>query len=768
MKIYLRSLLVVVLMALVGMTSFASGANVTLECPKYDPKGHLKATITAGSNPFEWVATITNSSNCKYDVGFASYKKYDNVLKNQELFSQVEAMQIGNGKTTLTLTAPQCATQLDVVFDATYNFVAATSGNSKYSQWMNKQVELDMVPMILPTFYSGAYGPHGQRYGTVSDGGADRLLAALHPAKLAFCVIEEPTEEPTEVPTEVPTEIVTEVPTEIVTEVPTEIVTEVPTEIVTEVPTEIVTEVPTEIVTEVPTEIVTEVPTEIVTEVPTEVVTEVPTEVVTEVPTEVVTEVPTEVVTEVPTEVVTEVPTEVVTEVPTEVVTEVPTEVVTEVPTEVVTEEPVCKPIDPQKDLWATIEFVSGNTYKAVIRNDGKCDYTVGFASYKKFNNNLEKQVLFSSVEGVAKPGITELTLEIPQCQAQLDVVYDASHNYEAYAGGTKGYNKWADKQAQLDMVPVILPSFYSDMYGPYGNTYSSAGRLLKALHTTTPFCVNEEPTEVPTEIVTEIPTEEPTEIVTDEPNACGQINPDQHIWASISHEGGNSYKATITNDSDCVYTVGFAAYEMSNDKLKDQVLFNSATTSIGRGTHTLTITAPQCKAQLDVVYDAIHNYEAARDGVASYSEYADDQAALDAVPVILNSFYSGIPFGDTYSEVGRLMKKLITDNPYCGVVVTEVPTEVPTEEPTDVATEVPTEIVTEVPTEVVTETPTDIVTEVPTQVTEQPTEVVTEVPTQVTEQPTEIVTEVPTQVTEQPTEVVTEEATEMATESDQ
>ncbi len=145
-------------------------------CPGLDPYAHLSAVIEPTGNPNEWRARIMNTSDCKYDVGFAGYKKPDNVQQNQVLHNSETRLQIMKGETIITLTIPACAVQLDVFFDASHLGV--------YNTYAGKQGQLDQVPLVLPAFATGLYGPYGNWYGP-------RLLAYKH-VYGPFCVEQPP------------------------------------------------------------------------------------------------------------------------------------------------------------------------------------------------------------------------------------------------------------------------------------------------------------------------------------------------------------------------------------------------------------------------------------------------------------------------------------------------------------------------------------------------------------------------------------------------
>ena len=100
------------------------------------------------TNPNLYHGIVTNSSRfCAYEVGMASYKKFDTNLNNQELFDSDPDDLWGDGSTIiqpgqtleLTVEAPICAAQIDVYFDASY--LGAYGFN---------QADLDLVPLTLP------------------------------------------------------------------------------------------------------------------------------------------------------------------------------------------------------------------------------------------------------------------------------------------------------------------------------------------------------------------------------------------------------------------------------------------------------------------------------------------------------------------------------------------------------------------------------------------------------------------------------------------
>ncbi|MGH3638416.1 MAG: hypothetical protein ACRDUX_05235 [Mycobacterium sp.] len=84
-------------------------------CSSTPPAGVLSATITTGGSSVQTVITNT-SSTCSYPVGLAIYKKYDEVIDNQELFNYRLGVVGPNSTLTLTVTPPPCKYQVDAFY----------------------------------------------------------------------------------------------------------------------------------------------------------------------------------------------------------------------------------------------------------------------------------------------------------------------------------------------------------------------------------------------------------------------------------------------------------------------------------------------------------------------------------------------------------------------------------------------------------------------------------------------------------------------------
>jgi|GEM_PF-2739608 len=167
-------------------------ANVIELCvTELDPENDLYGKIHPyGDNHYnydgtsEWKGVVENKSlTCTYIVGMAAYNKNGNgSLDNQTLYDSdpedydnstwgdgwdPEGIKVGPGETvTLRVTAPACATQLDLFYDASHYGV--------YNQY--DQDQADKVPLVLELFNQNREdwgGSYGNKYG-------QRLLHAKH------------------------------------------------------------------------------------------------------------------------------------------------------------------------------------------------------------------------------------------------------------------------------------------------------------------------------------------------------------------------------------------------------------------------------------------------------------------------------------------------------------------------------------------------------------------------------------------------------------
>ncbi len=168
-------------------------------------------------------------------------------------------------------------------------------------------------------------------------------------------------------------------------------------------------------------------------------------------------------------------------------------------------EQEVCEPQD-HLDAELRVDIENGTATSWITNSSSSCEYEVGMISYQMFDswaNDPYSQIPFDweppvgdlgtflgGVNGtsiiVPPGGEVNLTVDLPDCAAQVDVVFDANHLADS-----------VDQPTELDQVPLLLPAFYTNSYGPYGNRYggSLANRLLAATSThatdDVPYCVN-------------------------------------------------------------------------------------------------------------------------------------------------------------------------------------------------------------------------------------------------------------------------------------
>lgn len=164
----------------------------------------IGVTFDDGTGLFTATATVSNTSDCEYEVGMAAYYKTDygwlaDYLGYQELvaWDPAEITPINytgqfdgntrvlndafavivppaNGETPgtvdLSVSFGQCATQVDVVFDASHNI--------GFGLDVAEAATVDLVPLILPGFNQNSPawgGSYGNNYSNT-----DRLLRAFH------------------------------------------------------------------------------------------------------------------------------------------------------------------------------------------------------------------------------------------------------------------------------------------------------------------------------------------------------------------------------------------------------------------------------------------------------------------------------------------------------------------------------------------------------------------------------------------------------------
>src|SRR5688572_21564776 len=90
----------------------STASDLAASTQQCDPKKDLSGTFLANDQ-----AKFKNTSkDCTYEVGMASYRKFDNVIDHQQIFDW-EAAKIKPGRTiTLKIRLPNCATQVDIFY----------------------------------------------------------------------------------------------------------------------------------------------------------------------------------------------------------------------------------------------------------------------------------------------------------------------------------------------------------------------------------------------------------------------------------------------------------------------------------------------------------------------------------------------------------------------------------------------------------------------------------------------------------------------------
>jgi hypothetical protein len=105
---------------------------------------------------------------------------------------------------------------------------------------------------------------------------------------------------------------------------------------------------------------------------------------------------------------------------------------------------PICQPgstgFFPLSDLTRTLAAPDYNT-ATVTNKSTVCAYQIGLAAYRKFDENINNQELFSYQLAVINPGETlMLTVALPECKAQVDLFYGSL--IQSFSGGVRYGNR--------------------------------------------------------------------------------------------------------------------------------------------------------------------------------------------------------------------------------------------------------------------------------------------------------------------------------------
>jgi uncharacterized repeat protein (TIGR01451 family) len=194
-----------------------------------------------------------------------------------------------------------------------------------------------------------------------------------------------------------------------------------------------------------------------------------------------------------------------------------------------------CAPgdVDPETALSGWIETGGGTATGYITNNsDRGCLFQIGLASYRKFDDNIDSQVIYDSEAGnyTIEAGQTIfLTVDVPDCAAQIDLFYG----------------------------PLIAPVFNGARYGT---------RLLAAIHLGGEnYCQPDQPP-TPTEAPT--PEPQPTPEVTPDTDGDGlpddidpdidgdgllnDADPDPYVFNDLDGDGiGDGFDDDIDGDGD-------------------------------------------------------------------------------------------------------------------------------------------------------------------------------------------------------------------------
>lgn len=106
----------------------------------------------------------------------------------------------------------------------------------------------------------------------------------------------------------------------------------------------------------------------------------------------------------------------------------------------VVTCQPGSPGFNPLVDLVRALHAPAYNT-ATVTNNSAICAYDIGLAAYRKFDENINNQELFSFQTAVIQPGQTlNLAVALPDCKAQVDLFYGAL--LQSFSGSVRYGNR--------------------------------------------------------------------------------------------------------------------------------------------------------------------------------------------------------------------------------------------------------------------------------------------------------------------------------------
>ncbi|MEX0924983.1 MAG: hypothetical protein WDZ82_03525 [Candidatus Paceibacterota bacterium] len=289
-----------------------------------------------------------------------------------------------------------------------------------------------------------------------------------------------------------------------------------------------------------------------------------------------------------------------------------------------VKEKAQCDNPTPNDDLSGSI----GQNGEATVTNDSDvCEYEVGLASYKKFDNIIDNQEIFDFATTTIGTSTTiELSIDVPQCDYQIDLFHGdvlMSLDGQRYSDRlldwdhpnrdagfcevpedpihpTATISADPDEVEEGDSTEITWGS--EDAVSCESDDFDTDNATSGTI--TVDNIVNDTTFEVTCESETgHTASDSVTVVVTqkEESQQCENPDPNGDLSGSIGKDG----EATVTNDSDvCEYEVGLASYKKFDNIIDNQEIFDFATTTIGTSTTIeLSIDVPQCDYQIDLFH---------------------------------------------------------------------------------------------------------------------------------------------------------------------
>jgi hypothetical protein len=287
--------------------------------------------------------------------------------------------------------------------------------------------------------------------------------------------------------------------------------------------------------------------------------------------------------------------------------------------------------------LDATITNNGATTQALFTNHSSTCSYPIGLATYQRFDNNIDHQVLYDYELAVIPPNSSlTLTVNNPPCSFQADAFY--GNLIVSFAGGVRYGSRLLDDTINhsnyctpVCVTPAATPTTPPQATStpttpPQGTSTPTAPPQGTSTPTTPPqgtsTATPPPPTSTRTPQATSTRTPQPTSTATPvfvctvgtaipvhtpafTPGPTCQGTPGPGVLTAQITEFTNSAEAVFTNTSTtCDYFIGFASYSEYDANPEHDVLYDYSLVIIPpNSVVTLTLALPRCAYQTDAFY---------------------------------------------------------------------------------------------------------------------------------------------------------------------